>query len=110
MFAELNNTNKVIKEGINTESMEFKKLKEFCGMEIKVDGFFFTDGNFGKQVVIVGAGYLINMPLRATEVFEKIINSSEMTEAVKKGKLKLTDIKMIDTKTGTTVAYTLTDC
>lgn len=109
MFNELNNSNKVIKEGINTDNMEFKGLKEFCGREIPVDGFFFTNSKFGKQTVVVGCGYLINMPARATESFEAIINNKDMVAGVKAGKLALTDIRMLDTKSGTTVAYTLTD-
>lgn len=109
MFAELNTINRVIADGINTDNMEFKGLKEFCGKEVKVDGFFFTDGKWGKQVVVIGAGYLINMPKRATEQFDTIMANAEMREAVKNGKLKLTDLRMLDTKEGTTVAYTLTD-
>lgn len=110
MFKELNRYARTIKEGINTEDMEFKPLKEFVGKQIRVDGFFFNTGKFGKQVVVVGAGYLINMPERAVEQFEEIANNEVLLQGVLDGKLMLTDLKMIDTKNGTTVAYTFEDC
>lgn len=109
MFNELN-FRSTIKKGIDTQNMEFKPIKDFCGQVIKVDGFFFTNGNYGKQVVVVGNGYLINMPSRATEVFEKIENSDKMLNSVLAGHLMINNIKMIDTKNGTTTAYELADC
>ena len=74
-----------------------------------MDGFFFNDSKFGKQVVVVGEGYLINMPSRAVESFEKIAENEDMLKAVLKGHLGLVDIHMIETKNGTTVAYTFKD-
>lgn len=109
LFGKLNQRRTVC-EGINTENMEFKPLKDFCGQSIKCDGFFFTDGKYGKQVVVVGAGYLINMPARAREQFEQIADDDEMLKAVLGHHLKLTNIKMIDTRNGKTTAYTLGDC
>lgn len=109
MFNELNNK-RTVKDGINTDNMEFKGLKEFIGTTVQVDGFFFTNSKYGKQVVVVGNGCLINMPARAVEVFESIANIPEQLEAVLAGHLALTDIKSVSTKNGTTTAYTLTDC
>lgn len=109
MFNELNKFRDTVREGIDTSNMEFKSLKEFCGHEIDVDGFFFNDSKFGKQVVVVGEGYLINMPARAVEAFEKIAENEDMLKAVLKGHLGLVDIHMIETKNGTTVAYTFKD-
>lgn len=109
MFNEMNYKS-TVREGIDTENMEFKPLKEFCGQNIKVDGFFFTDGNYGKQVVIVGGGYLINMPKRSVETFEEIEKDSKKLDAVLAGHLMLKNIKMKDTKNGTTAIYTLADC
>jgi hypothetical protein len=108
MFEKLNKQSKTIKEGIVLENMEFKPLKDFIGSEIYVDGFFFTNGRFGTQVVVVGNGAKINMPARAVEQFESIADSKELTEAVLTGHLKLTDINLIKTKNGNTTSYTLT--
>lgn len=111
MFNEMNVTRNTVREGINTDAMEFRPLKDYIGTEIRVDGFFFTTkGKYGKQVVVVGNGSLINMPKRAVEVFEKIANDDVMLQAVLDGHLKLTDLKTIETKNGKTTAYTLTDC
>ena len=111
MAYNFNNLNKrsTVREGIDTQSMEFKPLKEFCGQRVKCDGFFFTDGKYGKQVVVVGSGYLINMPARAVEQFEEIAGNAEAVDAVLKGHLVLKDIKMVDTRNGKTTAYTLSN-
>ena len=61
MFESLNKRSTVC-AGINTQDMEFAPLKDFCGQHFVCEGFFFTDGKYGEQVVVVGAGYLINMP------------------------------------------------
>lgn len=105
-FSKLNRRNTVMK-GIDTQNMEFRPLKDFCGQTLKCVGFFFTQGNFGKQVVIVANGYLVNMPARATEQFLEIEKDEELLNAVLNGELSITDIKMIDTKNGTTTAYEL---
>lgn len=110
MFNEMNFNKRTVREGVNTDNMDFSPLKNFLGQEIKVDGFFFTDGKYGKQVVVVGNGCLINMPKRAVEVFEAINSDDVKVQAVLAGHLKLTDIATIDTKNGTTTSYRLTDC
>lgn len=107
-FNSLNKRSTVM-DGVNTQDMEFKKLKEFCGQTIECKGFFFTDGKYGKQVVVVGNGYLINMPARAVEQFEYIANNSNALDAVLNGKLVLKDIHEAVTKNGDTIAYTLTN-
>lgn len=109
MFDSLN-YRRTVKKDIDTTGMEFKGLKEFCGTKIKVDGFFFTNGRYGQQVVVVGNGYLINMPGRATEQFEKIRDNEKMLDAVLNGHLCIADIKMVSTKNGETTAYELADC
>ena len=109
MFEKLNTFRSTIREGIDTSNMEFAKLSEFVGHEFVVDGFFFNDGKFGKQVVIVGEGFLINMPERAVEVFEKVEADEEMLKAMLAGKMGITDIKPIDTKSGESTAYTFFD-
>lgn len=108
MFNELNRR-ATVKDGIDTRSMEFKPLKDFCGTKIQVDGFFFTEGRYGTQVVVVGNGHLINMPKRAAEQFEVIANNPEMLDAVLAGKLEIKNIEMLSTKNGQTVAYDFAD-
>lgn len=108
MFDKLN-SRRTVKEGIDTTNMEFVKLQEYLGQTIKVDGFFFTDGKFGEQVVLVAKGSLVNMPQRAVEQFKKIEADDDMLHATLTGKLGVRVDKMVETKNGTTVAYTLVD-
>lgn len=111
MFNELNNGRRTVKEGIDTKKYDFVPLRDFIGKVIKVDGFFFTNSKYGKQVVVVGNGFNINMPKRATEVFEAIQNSDEMIKAVLDGHLEIIDIENFATDKGNdTVTYTLHDC
>lgn len=109
MFESLNNNVATVKEGINTRDFDFVPLKTFEGQLVVVDGFFFTKGDYGKQVVVVGNGHNINMPKRAVEQFEKIASDGAMVEAVLSGHLALKDIKEIKTKNGKTAIYTLAD-
>ena len=110
MFSEMNGNKKTVREGIDTRSMDFAQLKDFCGREFVVDGYFFTKGHYGTQVVVVGAGALINFPSRATKVFKSIDSDPKKVEAVLNGHLKITDIKIGQTRNGSTVFYTLRDC
>ena len=110
IFEKLNKGKRTVREGINTDNMEYCKLSNFIGQTIRVDGFWISDkGNYGKQVVVVGNGWLINMPKRATEQFEAIIKNEDMLNAVLGGHLALTDIKPIKTNTGDTTSYTFTE-
>lgn len=109
MFEALNTYRSTVREGIDTSYMEFAGLNEFVGHEFVVDGFFFNDSKFGKQVVVVGEGYLINMPKRAVKVFEQVENDEEMLQAMLAGKMGIKDIKPIDTKSGESTAYTFFD-
>ena len=109
MFNEYNYKS-TVREGIDTDKMEFLPIKNFVGQEIRVNGFFFTKGRYGEQVVVVGNGYKINLPSRSTEVFQKIANNPEQLNAVLTGHLKLTNIKMKDTKNGTTTIFDFADC
>lgn len=107
------NMRRTVKEGIDTNQLEFKALKEFCGDVLLCQGFFFTDGKYGEQVVVVavsaetGEFFLVNMPKRSVEQFKQIADNPEAVAAVLDDKLILTDIKMADTKNGTTTIYTL---
>lgn len=106
-FGKFNSTgNKVLRNGIDNKDFEFKNLKEFCGKTVHVDGFFFTKGRYGKQVVVVGEGVNINMPARAVDDFEAIGSDADAVNAIMAGELVLTDIQMIDAANGTTTGYT----
>lgn len=110
MFEKYNKGITTIKEGIVLENLPFKPLKEFIGKDVKVDGFFFTNGTYGKQVVVVGDGAKINMPARAVEQFEEIANRPEEVDAILEGHCLMTNIKFIKTKNGQTTGYSLADC
>lgn len=102
LFEKFNRGNSgYVKEGTDLKSMEFKKLKEFKGTTLNVDGYFFTNGDYGKQVCIIANGYKINLPIRAVEVFEKIDADEETKQAVKDGKMLICNINEIKTKKGT---------
>lgn len=111
-FSKLN-MRRTVAEGLDTNDMEFKPLKDFCGHSLVSYGFFFTDGKFGKQVVYVGMDaesgemFLINMPKRAVEQFEQIAENEEAVQAVVSNGLVMTDICMAKTRNGMTTLYTL---
>lgn len=111
MFKELNkNFKSTIKEGTDLQSLEFKKLKDFIGESVIVDGFFFTDGDFGKQVVVVGNGYKINLPARYVEQFEEIQKDDDLVQAMFEGHMMMADIRSIKTKQGYTTGFDFEDC
>lgn len=112
MFNELNKQmQNTVKEGVDTEKMDFAPLKDFIGKTIKVDGFFFTKGQYGEQVVVVGNGFKINMPKRATDVFKGIAQNESMLKAVLEGHLELINIVPVKAKNGSeTTGYELHDC
>ena len=89
MFGELNKKS-TVREGIDTSNMEFKKLREFIGAYVNPVGFFITEGKFGEQVVVVTEDCLINMPSYAVDTFKNL--SAEQIEAIKDGKMMITDI------------------
>ena len=107
------NMRRTVAEGLDTNDMEFKPLKEFIGTELVSYGFFFTDGKFGKQVVYVGMEaetgeiFLVNMPKRAVEQFEQIADNEEAVKAVVNQGLVMTDIREGQTRNGKTTLYTL---
>lgn len=114
IFDKLNKgTTSTIKEGIDTAGMEFRKLKDFIGDTVVVDGFYFnTKSKYdNEQVVVIGNGCRINMPSWAVDDFKAIQQDPEMLSAMFDGHLSLTNIKETTTKKGnTTVTYDYTDC
>ena len=110
MFNEFNKSSKrTVREEIKTDSMVFKDLKEFAGKRILVDGFFFTEGKYGKQTVIVGEGYKINIPKRYTPDFEAIRDDNAKLSAVFAGKLALDNIHVGDSANGKTTYFDYVD-
>lgn len=107
MFNELNKTRNTVNSNIDTKSMEFMPLKAFVGRSKRVWGFFFTNGRYGKQTVVVCEDILINLPARYTEQFERF--TDEEIKAITEGALVLKDIRVIDTNNGTTVAFDYAD-
>lgn len=110
LFENLNTFARTIKEGIDIQALAFRPLKDFRGYDLYVDGFFFTKGNYGEQVVVVAhtldnVGIKVNMPSRAVEQFKNIQANKEMLDAVLTGHLMLTGIRETKTKNGTTTAY-----
>lgn len=106
MFEKLNKSVKTVKDGIDLQALDFVKLDRFVGQTINVDGFFFTNGKYGKQVVVVGNGFKVNMPQRAVEQFEEIQSDKKMLDATLEGHLKIVDIRRLEKTTG----YVLADC
>ena len=113
MFKELNSV-RTIKEGIRLEDLQFRKLKDFVGKTLYVDGFFFTNGDYGKQLVVVArdneGGWKVNMPNRAIDQFEAIKADKDMLKAVLEGHLQIVDIQEQKLGRGSTTLYTLADC
>lgn len=107
-FNQFNN-NQVLREGIDLDQLDFHKLSEYIGGVINVDGYFFTKGRYGKQVVVVGNGAKINMPGYAVEKFERIDENSEAVKRVLNGELAIIDIEELETANGTTTAFKLAD-
>ena len=107
-FEKFNDYAQTIREGIDLQNMEFTPLKSFIGQEVLVDGFFFTNGRYGKQVVVVGNGYKINMPNRAVKKFEEFSEDKDVVDAILNRKLALTNIREKETNNGTTVVFKYT--
>lgn len=97
-FAKFNKGTKICRPGVDNSDYEFKKLGDFAGKVIHVDGFFYTEGDFGKQVVVIGEGANINMPGRAVEDFEALGSDEDAVAAVLNGELILTDIRLLPAK------------
>lgn len=109
-FKRYNKGNSFVREGINTRDQEFCPLSNFIGQTIRVDGCFFTNGDYGKQVVVVGEGFNINMPARALEQFESIVSDEADLKAMLSGMLVINNIRAGKTKAGRdTVYYDLDD-
>jgi len=108
MFESLNKKRTVM-EDVDTDGMEFKKLRDFVNTDIPCRGFFFTVNKFTgeMQTVIVTDTCLVNMPKRAYEQFKIIEQTPAMLNALLDGKLTISVHDMVKTKRGSTIAYEL---
>lgn len=105
LFEKLNQNVRTVKSDIDLSVLPFKSIKDYIGQDIAVDGFFFTEGRYGKQVVIVGNGAKINIPSRYVKQFELVQESSDMLDAVLKGQLVLKNVKASNTRNGSTTTF-----
>lgn len=108
-FDKFNGTGTVRKEIGDIKDWPFMPLKDYEGTAIPVDGFFFTEGKYGPQVVLVGNGAKINMPAYALKIFKKIAADDEAVERMLAGEMAVTDIAPMKTKNGETVGFRICD-
>lgn len=111
-FESMNSNKKTMKDGINLDKMgDFVSWKNYIGQDISVEGFFFTKGKYGEQVVIVGHSAQIpdnkkiNIPKRFTENFKQIRDNDEALEQVIAGKLVLANVREFDAENGKTGTF-----
>ena len=100
LFDALNGSGSTVMEGVDTKSMDFVPLRDFVGRKVPTKGFFFTNGKYGKSVVVVGESVLINMPNWSVPKFEEIQRNREMLDAVLAGKMALDHIEVLPTNKG----------
>ena len=105
LFEKLNVKARTVREGVDLSTLDFKPLRDFIGETIMVDGFFFTEGKFGKQVVLVGNGSKVNLPSRYVKQFEEVLENPEMLQGVLDGKMLITNIKSAVTRNGSTTTF-----
>lgn len=108
-FDKFNGTGTVRKEIGDIKDWPFLPLIDYEGTAIPVDGFFFTQGKYGEQVVLVGNGAKINMPGYALKIFKKIAADDEAVERMLAGEMAVTDIAPMKTKNGETVGFRICD-
>lgn len=97
-FNKFNKGTKICRPEVDNSEYDFVGLSSFAGEVIRVDGFFFTNGEYGEQVCVIGEGVNINMPGRAVEDFHALAEDADAVEAVLNGELILTDIHLIAAK------------
>lgn len=105
MKINLGNSNKVLRSGFTTDSLDFKPLKDFVGQTITINGWFTTLGKYGEQLVVLGDKILINMPGRAVAEFEAIKKNEDYMAKFQDGDMYIDNIRMEEFKNGTGVAY-----
>ena len=108
MFKEKNLVS-TINPNLNISEFEYFKLKELIGRRkaLRIYGFMFNESKFGKSVTVFTNEFGVNIPSRCVEWFEDLTN--EEVEAVKEGKLVLTNFKEKTTDRGDTVIFDYED-
>lgn len=111
-FESMNHNKKTMKDGLNLDQMgDFVSWKNYIGQDISVEGFFFTKGKYGDQVVIVGhstqnpENKKINIPKRFTEDFKQIRDNDEALAQLIAGKLVLVNVREFDSENGKTGTF-----
>lgn len=101
MFTEKNRKSmRTVSEEINTNELPFKKLADLDGKTIRVFGYFFTNGDYGKQLVVVTRNELVNMPNRYVKEFEAF--TDDEIKAITNGAMMLKNIRPYVNKNGKT--------
>ena len=78
--------NKGSKFTVDTTGFEFKKLSEVGeGEEVQVRGFFFTEGNYGRQPILISDGVLYNLPGYMEQQICDIIADDEAVASINAG-------------------------
>lgn len=108
-FDKFNGSTTVRPEVGDIQDLPFLPLRDYIGGEIAVDGFFFTNGKYGKQVVVVGNGAKINMPSYAVKHFEALAADDEAVKRMLDGEMGIKDIEPLTTKNGETVGFKICD-
>lgn len=101
-FSELN-FKRTVNENIDTSKNVFIKLTEYANEHetAVIKGFFFTNGDYGKQVVAVTDKYNINMPSFAIPIFEEIESDKELlNELVNGAGATIGNFRLIPAKKG----------
>lgn len=99
MFNEKNKKSRsTVNANINLKEIPFVRLSDLVGRDVVLYGYFFTNGDYGKQLVAVSEDFKINMPNRYVSVFEEF--TDEEIEVIKNGGLVLANIREYIGKTG----------
>ena len=100
---KVNRKGGTVADGIDTKNLKYMKAKDICfedGDPIRLRGFFFQNGKFGKSITLVTDKIGINVPERYVKMFEEY--TPEEVEQIKQGHLGISKIYMIDTDNGQT--------
>lgn len=107
MFESINGDRiSTLNEEINTKDFEIKKLKECVGLEANVYGYLITKATkYGRNVLLATKEMYISLPSRYVEKFSNL--SIQEIEALKSGKVKITNIHDFESKNGITTVFDL---
>ena len=86
-FTKFNKTNR-IEWGVDSSKLPFRKIASVYndGVRlVKIRGFYFQNGKFGKQANAITDSYIMNLPRYATETIEQILDDPEAVESIKNG-------------------------